>query len=58
MSRLNEIKINIGEGYAWILFEVVLITIHIWVTGVLTEKKDKNILIKIFMKKIFLNIKD
>ncbi len=38
MSSSNEIRINVGEGYAWILLEAVLITIHIWVTGMVMGK--------------------
>ncbi len=53
MSRLNEIKINVGEGYAWILFEVVLITIHIWVTGMLMGGIRKKYFNKDFYEKNF-----
>jgi hypothetical protein len=53
MSRLNEIRINVGEGYAWILFEVVLITIHIWVTGMLMGKIRTKYFNKEFYEKNF-----
>jgi hypothetical protein len=33
MSRSNEIKINLVEEYAWILFEAVIISFHIWITA-------------------------
>jgi hypothetical protein len=53
MSRSNEIRINVGEGYAWILFEVVIITIHIWVTGMLMGKIRKKFFNKDFYEKNF-----
>jgi hypothetical protein len=33
MPSINETKIVVGEGYAWILLEVVIISIHMWITG-------------------------
>jgi hypothetical protein len=56
MTRSNEIKNNVGEGYAWILFEVVIITIHMWVTGTLMGKVRRKFFNKDFYEKNFLNI--
>jgi hypothetical protein len=53
MSKLNEIKINIAEGYAWILFEVVLISIHIWVTGMMMGSVRRKFFNKDFYEKKF-----
>jgi hypothetical protein len=55
MSRSNEIRINIGEGYAWILLEVVLITIHLYVTGMLMGKIRMKFFNKDFYEKSFLH---
>lgn len=33
MAASHEMKIIIGEGYAWILLEAVIICIHMWITG-------------------------
>ncbi len=53
MSRLNEMKINIVEGYAWILFEVILISIHIWINGMFMGTIRKKIFNKDFYEKKF-----
>jgi hypothetical protein len=53
MTRSNEIKINIAEGYAWILFEVVIITIHMWITGMMMAKVRKRFFNKDFYEKKF-----
>ncbi len=33
MAPINESKIIVGEGYAWILLEVIAVSIHMWITG-------------------------
>lgn len=53
MSRTNELKIVLNEGYAWILAEVVLITIHIWITGMLMASVRKRFFSKDFFEKRF-----
>ena len=53
MTKLNEIKINIVEGYAWILFEVVLIAIHMWITGMFMGKIRKEYFTKDFYENKF-----
>jgi hypothetical protein len=53
MSPSNEIRINVGEGYAWILLEAVLITIHIWVTGMVMGKVRRKYFTKDFYEKNF-----
>jgi hypothetical protein len=53
MSPLNEIKINVGEGYSWILFEVVIISIHMWITGMFMGIIRKKFFNKDFYQKKF-----
>ena len=53
MSRSNELKIPLNEGYAWILFEVVLITIHIWITGMMMAFVRRRFFNKDFYQKQF-----
>ena len=38
---MTDIKIELPEGYAWILFEVIIITIHMWMTGMTMNKVRK-----------------
>jgi hypothetical protein len=53
MSPVNETKIVLGEGYAWILFEVVLISIHIWITGMAMGSVRRRYFTKDFYEKHF-----
>jgi hypothetical protein len=53
MSQLNEIKINVGEGYAWILFEAVLISIHMWITGAMMGAVRRKLFNKDFYENKF-----
>ena len=53
MSRSSELKIPLNEGYAWILFEVVLITIHIWITGMFMGSIRRKCFNKDFYEKRF-----
>ena len=46
-------EIPVGEGYAWILFEVVLITIHLWLTGMSMMNVRKRFFNKDFYQKKF-----
>jgi hypothetical protein len=55
MSRSNSdgMKIIVGEGYAWILFQAVLITIHMWITGMLMGSVRRKFFTKEFYEKNF-----
>lgn len=50
---INETKIVLGEGYAWILFEVVIISIHMWITGMMMGSVRKRFFTKEFYEKHF-----
>jgi hypothetical protein len=58
MSQSNEMKWNLSEGYAWILFEAVIISVHIWIwiTGMLMAVIRKKVFNKDFYQKKFLDI--
>jgi hypothetical protein len=53
MSRMNETKIIVGEGYAWILLEVVIISIHLWITGMMMGAVRRKFFTKDFYEKNF-----
>ncbi|CAF1165783.1 unnamed protein product [Adineta steineri] len=48
-----ETKIVVGEGYAWILFEAVLISIHMMITGMLMGTIRRKVFNKEFYDKNF-----
>ena len=50
---MTDIKIELPEGYAWILFEVIIITIHMWMTGMTMNKVRKRFFDKNFYEKNF-----
>lgn len=50
---MPETKIILGEGYGWILFEVVLISIHMWVTGMMMGSVRRKFFNKDFYEKNF-----
>jgi len=50
---MPETKIILGEGYGWILFEVVLISIHMWVTGMMMGSVRQKFFNKDFYEKNF-----
>jgi hypothetical protein len=50
---INETKIVLGEGYAWILFEVVIISIHMWITGMMMGSVRKRFFTKEFYETNF-----
>ena len=52
-SKSSELKIIVGEGYGWILFEVVLISIHLWLTGMAMMSVRKKFFTKDFYEKKF-----
>lgn len=53
MSSSNQMKIIVGEGYAWILFESVLITIHLWLTGMMMGSIRRRVFTKEFYEEKF-----
>ena len=46
-------KLTIDEGYAWILFEAILISIHLWFTGMMMGAIRKKVFNKDFYQKKF-----
>jgi hypothetical protein len=46
-------KIVVGEGYAWVLFEVVLITVHLWITGMMMGSIRRRLFTKDFYEQKF-----
>jgi len=50
---MSQTKIILGEGYAWILFEVIIISIHIWVTGMMMGSVRRKFFSKDFYEKHF-----
>ncbi|CAF1269356.1 unnamed protein product [Rotaria magnacalcarata] len=53
MPAVNEMKIVVGEGYAWILLEAVLICIHMWITGMMMGSVRRRFFNKQFYEKKF-----
>ncbi|CAF2753676.1 unnamed protein product [Rotaria sp. Silwood2] len=53
MAPLNEMKIVVGEGYAWILLEAIIITIHMFLTGMMMGLVRKRVFNKDFYQKKF-----
>lgn len=45
---MSDMKIVLSQGYAWILFEVILIGIHMWITGMFMGKVRKQFFDKNF----------
>lgn len=45
---MSDMKIVLSQGYAWILFEVILIGIHMWITGMSMNKVRKRFFDKNF----------
>ena len=43
----------VGEGYAWILFEAIIITIHMWITGAFMGSVRKRFFNKDFYENKF-----
>lgn len=55
---MSQLKINVSEGYAWILFEVILITVHMWITGMMMGFVRKKFFDKDFYQKKFSQYKE
>lgn len=53
MAPISETKIVLAEGYAWILFEAVLICIHMMVTGMMMGSVRRRFFSKEFYEKNF-----
>lgn len=53
MSPIPETKIVVGEGYAWILLEAVVICIHMVVTGMMMASIRRKVFNKDFYQKRF-----
>ncbi|CAF0872493.1 unnamed protein product [Rotaria sordida] len=53
MAPVTEMKIVVGEGYAWILLEAVIITIHMWITGMMMGSVRKRFFNKDFYQNKF-----
>lgn len=50
---MNSTKILVGEAYAWILLESVVITIHLWLTGAMMGSVRRRFFNKDFYEKKF-----
>lgn len=53
MTALDPLKQVFGEGYGWILLEAVIISIHIWVTGMTIMSVRKRFFNKDFYRNKF-----